>query len=137
MSLADTFNKLGQSVMPGVAAKVFPDTMNVVAPTVSTDSGGTQKKTGSTNAYTSVPVTYEQIGRTPQKVEAGGKTISTVLYKLTFPTHTSAGARINIDPKAHRLQVAARGNEPAKTFRLIAAPDVAGVVFEAVCMKEN
>jgi hypothetical protein len=51
-------------------------------------------------------------------------------------THKS-GSRINLDPKAHRLVVAARGNEPAKTFRIISIGDDQGVVFEVICEREN
>lgn len=136
MGTANVFNKLGQSLMPKVAAAVFPDTLTVVAETTATDSGGARYKSATTNAYTSVPCAYEP-AQIERRIEQGGKVLSSQQYIVTMPTHTAAGSRINLDPKTHRLTVAARGNEPAKTFRIIAVRDPMGVMFEVVCELEG
>lgn len=136
MSLAATFDKLGQSVIPKIGLAVFPDTMTIKAESASSQgAGGGRIKGTATDAYTSVPVSYEptQAGK---RITSGDKPISGQQYTLTMPTHQS-GSRINLDPKIHRLIVNSRGNEPAKTFRIIAVGDISGVVFEVICEKEG
>lgn len=135
MAMSDVFNTLGQTVMPRVAAAAFPDTMTVYGETLTTDSGGGHRKT-QTTVYSSVPVAYEPNRNDRRRIE-GDRQLSANEYVLTFPTHSAAGTRYNIDPIAHRLVVNARGNEPAKTFRIIAAPDLSGAMYEIICVKEN
>lgn len=102
-----------------------------------TGTGGGRIKGTASNAYTQVPVSYEPVKNTKgARVEAGTKSVSNQQYILTLPTHHN-GSRINLDPKIHRLVVDARGNEPAKTFRIISVGDVKGVVFEVVCQREG
>ena len=135
-----TLNSLGQTKVPSVFANIqakgLCDLMNIVALALTKDTGGRYKKTASSNAYSNVPVTIEPIQRLAEKKISADQTVSVVRYKLTFPTHQN-GVRINIDPKAHRLNVIARGNEPAKVFRVIGVKEQSGVVFEAECEKEN
>lgn len=136
MSMETVFNTLGQSVMPKVAAAAFPDTMTVYGETLTSDSGGGHRKT-QTTVYSSVPVAYEPNRNDRRRIE-GERQLSANEYVLTFPTHSpTTGTRYNIDPIAHRLVVNARGNEPAKTFRIIAAPDLSGAMYEIICVKEN
>lgn len=136
MSLAAVFNKLGQIVVPKVAAAAFPDTLTVYADTLAQDSGGATRKTGTTAAYSSVPCAYEPL-QIERRIEQGAKLLSSQEYRITMPTHTANQTRINLDPKTHRLTVAARGNEPAKTFRIIAIGDQMGVNYEVLCQREN
>ncbi|TXH45711.1 MAG: hypothetical protein E6Q97_30960 [Desulfurellales bacterium] len=135
MAMSDVFNTLGQTVMPRVAAAAFPDTMTVYGETLTTDSGGGHRKT-QTTVYSSVPVAYEPNRNDRRRIE-GDRQLSANEYILTFPTHSAAGTRYTINPIEHRLVVAARGNEPAKTFRIIAAPDLSGAVYEVACVREN
>ena len=135
MSLSSTFNTLGQSVMPRICAATMPDTCTIQGTTETSDSGGGYYVASSDNDYTSVPCSYEPI--TGTRFDSAGKLLSTELYRVTLPTHTSAGTRINLDPKEHRIVVTARGNEPAKTFRIVSIADVSGVVFEVTAEKEN
>lgn len=139
-ALAEVFNMLGQTVMPIVGAAAFPDTMTIKSESASTiGTGGERIKGTTTDAYTAVPVAYEPT-QIEKRVSAGDRPISSLQYTLTLPTHyTDEGTvkRINLDPKLHRLIVNARGNEPAKTFRILAIRDISGVVFEAVCEKEG
>lgn len=139
--MAGVLNDLGQTILPNVFSSLntagLVDTMTVKSESAtSTDSGGGRIKGTASDAYTSVPVSYEPV-TSGKRIIGGDKAISTMQYALTFPTHTSAGSRINIDPKIHRLVVNARGNEPAKTFRIIAVQDVSGVVFECICEREG
>ena len=138
MSLASVFNTLGQNVIPQIAAAAFPDTLSVQGETLTSDSGGGFYPSATANDYTSIPCAYEPLSG--QRTDLNGKLISVGLYTVTMPTHYSlAGVptRINLDPKEHRLIVNSRGNEPAKTFRIISIQDDAGVVFEVVCEREN
>ena len=135
MSTAAVFNQLGQTVMPTVFAAVFPDTMTVQGETAASDSGGGRVKAARTDVYTNVPVMYE-----PMQIEnrsaSGDKLVSFQQYKLTFPAYQS-GVRLDIDPKAHRFLVGARGDEPEKVFKMVALRDLSGLLFEAICTKEN
>ena len=139
--MAGLLNDLGQTILPSVFSSLnaagIVDTMTIKAETaVTIGSGGERIKGTASNAYTSVPVSYEPAQSSNTRITSGDKAVSTQQYILTFPTHQS-GSRINIDPKSHRLVVNARGNEPAKTFRISAIKDVSGVVFEAVCEREG
>lgn len=133
-------NDLGQTIIPQVFSSLnsagLVDTMTIKSESsTSTDSGGGRIKGTASDAYTGVPVAYEP-ARTDKRIIGGDKAISSMQYVLTFPTHQS-GTRINIDPKIHRFVVNARGNEPAKTFRIIAIRDDVGVAFEAICEREG
>lgn len=135
MSLASVFNELGQTIMPTVFAEVMPDTCTITAETTSAGTGGGRIKSGTTNAYTSIPCSYEP--KQGAKFDSADKLISVNLYTLTLPTHTSGGSRIALNATTHKIVVAARGNESAKTFRIISIGDVSGVVMEVMCEKEN
>lgn len=134
MGLAAVFDKLGQTVIPKIGAKVFPDTMTIVARTPGQDGNGDQTITES-NAYTNVPCVYEP--KTSQsRRDTGGKLVAEKEYTMTFPVYQN-GSRINIDPKIHYFRVNARGLEPVKTFINILPGDESGVVYEVSCEKEN
>jgi hypothetical protein len=133
MSLASVFNTLGQSVIPQVAAAVFPDTCTIKGESLGSDSGGGQVSTV-TDDYTNVPCAYEPLSG--QRFDSAGKLLSTQAYRVTIATHYN-GSRINLDPKEHKFVVNSRGNEPAKTFRIESIGDDMGVVFEVLCTREN
>jgi hypothetical protein len=136
MSVLD---ELGQDIMPEIFAELssagLADTMTIQAESLASDNAGGQIKTTS-NAYTNIPVTWKA-KEIKRRATVGDKQVSVQEYLLEFPTHTSAGAKISLDPKTHRLIVNARGNEIAKTFRIISIRDNQGVTFEAICEKEN
>jgi hypothetical protein len=138
MSLAAVFNTLGQDVMPLVAAAVFPDLLSITAETLVSDSGGGYSSSSTSTAYSSIPCAYEPLSG--NRFDSAGKLVSTQAYKVTIPTHydvAGTATRINLNPATHKLVVAARGNEPAKTFRIVAAPDEMGVIYEVLAEKEN
>lgn len=137
MSLAALANTLGQTVMPNVCAAVMTDTMTIKAESASSIVDGARVKGTTTDYKTSVPCCYEPVRtRKSAREGAGEKSISQQQYLVTIPTHKS-GSRINLDPKTHRFVVDARGNEPAKTFRIISVGDISGVVYEVVCTREG
>jgi hypothetical protein len=135
MSLAKVFDTLGQAVLPKIASAAFPDTMDIMAETITIGAGGGRVKGASTAAYSEVPCTYS-----PMQVETrrttGDKMVSVQQYLVKFPTHHD-GERIDIDPAKHSLKVLERGNEPEKTFRVTSVRDKSGVIFEAICQREN
>src|SRR4051812_11258835 len=119
MTVATAYNKIGQKVMPSVYAKVYPDTLTVQASTLVSDSGGGYSQSGTSNAYSSVPCAVEPSGGS--RYDANGKLISEAFYTVWMPTHYSLNGtptRINLNATTHKLIVAARGNEPAKTLRI-------------------
>lgn len=136
MSLAAVFDKLGQSIIPTIASKVFPDLLDVVEQSTTSDGAGGRIK-ATEIIYPSIPCAYEPNSRNEYRTTRGDRMASVQEYLVTFPTHDDVQDRLNIDPAIHRLSVQARGNEPAKTFRIIALRDDAGVVFEAICERQN
>lgn len=136
MSLAGVFNKLGQTVIPKIGVSVFPDTCRITGETTAVGSGGGRVKSVVTESYFDVPCTYEPT-QVENRLTSADKLISLQQYIVTLPTHDASGTRIDLDPKVHKIVVNERGNEPEKTFKIVALRDVSGVVFEAVCEKEN
>jgi hypothetical protein len=124
--------------MPRVLAKVLPDLCTIQALNPVSDGAGGFTQGTPTNAYTSVPCAYEPLSGA--RFDNNGKLLSINAYKVTLPTHyNNAGTqtRINLDPTVHRIVTATRGNEPAKTFRIVSIADDAGVVFEVLTEREN
>lgn len=119
-----------------VFAKGYADLMNITGESTTQGAGGGQIKSASPVIYANVPVIYQPVNSNSRNTAATDRAVSLNGYVLTFPTH-HANARINIDPKTHRLTVIERGNESAKTFRIISLKDFQGVIFEAICEKEN
>ncbi len=135
--MAGVLNDLGQSIIPGVFAALnnagLTDTMTVYGESLTSDSGGGFRKT-QTTIYSSVPVTYKPNTNNSRNAQ-GERQLSVNEYILTFPTTSPSGTRYTVTP-SHRLVIAAR-DEPAKTFRIISIADRGGVVYEAICVKEN
>lgn len=130
MSLAETFNQLGQDIMPQVAAAVFPDLMTVYSEGTAKNSKGDNATTRTATA-TDVPVNYK-----PNNVKGFNRTIGDKRsvpneYLLTFPT-VKSGVRINVDQNT-RFIVAARGLEPAKTFTVKNIGNEQGVIYKVLC----
>lgn len=137
MSSAALANRLGQTVLPGIAERILPDTMTIRSLTETQDDlGGTKK--ASVDAYELVPVSYKPLQATgDRREESGNRLISIKKYRLSFPTHKADGTRIDLDSEIHRLVVNARGNEPVKTFKILSKDESAGVMFYAICEKED
>jgi len=138
--MAGVLNDLGQTILPSVFSSLnsagIVDTMTIKAESAASQgSGGGRIKGTATDYKTSVPVSYEPTQR-GGRINAGDKPVSSQQYTLTMPTH-HGGSRIDLDPKIHRFVVNTRGNEPAKTFRIISVGDVSGVVFEVICEREG
>jgi hypothetical protein len=135
--LAAVFDMLGQTVIPQIAATVFPDTANIVQlKTPTSDGAGGQRKGSIKTVYEGVPCSYEPAQRHESRDTINGKMTSQQAYIVTIATHQD-GTRIDLDPVLHRIEVLARGNEPPKTFRITSNRDSAGVCFELNCIKEN
>jgi hypothetical protein len=135
MSLAAVFDILGQQVMPTVATAAFPDTMDIKAEVNAAGPGGGRIKSRTSTAYEAVPCTYKPL-QVETRLNSADKLVSLQQYMVTFPTHHQ-GERVDIDPKTHSLTVLERGNEPEKVFKIISIRDKQGVIFEAICTKEN
>ena len=141
--MSNVFDKLGRTVLPKVFDKLsdvgLSDLMNVVGETVIAGTGGGRIKSGTTNVYTDIPVVFAPDSKGYRNM-TGEQIMSNQDYVLKFPTHSPAGTRYAIDPKAHRLVVKARtapADEPAKTFRIISIRDLQGNMYEADCVREN
>jgi hypothetical protein len=134
-------DELGQDVIPEVFSSLnsagLTDTMTIKAESATTtDAAGRRVKGTTTDAYTNVPVTYRPMRQGRENYVAGDKTIDEQRYVLKFPTYHE-GERINVNAATQRLYVDARGDEPAKVFRIIGVGDVQGVYYEVVCTKEG
>jgi len=142
--MAKVFDKLGREVLPKVFGKLsgvgLTDLMTVEGETTTVGSGGGRIKSARTIVYSNIPVIFQPTQGGGVRVAEGDQPISTTSYYLRFPSHATDGSRYNIDPKQHRLIVTARtgsGDEPQKTFRILAIRDLQGNLFEAHCIKEN
>lgn len=138
MGLGTIFNNLGQNVIPSVLTKVLPDLCTIQALNPTSDGAGGYTQGTPTTAYSSIPCAYEPLSGA--KFDVNGKLLSTNAYRVTLPTHyNNAGTqtRIQLDPTVHRIVTATRGNEPAKTFRIVSIADDMGVVFEVLVEREN
>lgn len=134
MSLATTFNLLGEKIIPNIAAKVFPDLMDIIRETTTSDDGGGRKKTTATY-LANVPCTYEPFTDKGLKTITGDALNSLVHYRITFPTNQS-GTAIAVRPD-DRLKVLARGTQAQKVFRIVGIKNDSGVVFEAIAILES
>lgn len=131
---------LGQEVMPEVFGSLndagITETMDILRRVVTAGTGGGRIKGSETREYRDIPVTVNVQTSVDWRTVAGEKAISVQEYILIFATHID-GERIDIDTKGHRLKVLARGNESDKYFRIKSIRDKSGVIFEAVCEREN
>ena len=139
MSLG-VLDKLGQSVTPKIFKSLtrtgLVETMDIEGRNVTAGTGGGRIKGSTTRDYREIPVSVEPYRARGFKTIAGDKPLSVQEYLLTFATHID-GERIEIDSKKDRLKVLARGNEPDKYYRIVSIKDTSGVIFEAVCEREN
>jgi hypothetical protein len=139
--MAHIFNKLGQDIMPTIFDKLqdvgLTESMTVHRKSAaSTDAGGGRVKGAATMVYYGVPVSVEPAS-SERRAMQGDKPLSSHSHDLVFPTHDAFGNNLVIDPSTDRLVVDARGNESAKTFRVIAIASDAGIMFRAHCEKED
>lgn len=120
-----------------MAARVFPDVMQIEKATVAAGAGGGQIKTGTTIEWPDVPCSYAPMSRNDRRYIVGDQSTPGEQYLMTFPVYTPDEERIEFDSKIHRLRVDERGDEPEKVFRVISLRDNSGVVFETVCVRES
>ena len=138
MSLASMFNTLGQRVIPQITAAVFPDTLSVMVETsIAGTGGGRIKTTEAANvSWVGIPCKYEPIQKFGWLKEIAEMPVGTQIYLVTLPVYHN-GSRVNLTIN-HKLQVAARGLEPVKTFKVVQPPgDKQGVVWEVVATKDT
>src|SRR5687767_10882760 len=120
--------------MAALGVAKYPDRMTIVGENAAQGTGGGIIKSGTSNAYTNVPCAYLEQSIENQVISADQR-VSIQQYILELPVIHS-GVRINATAN-QKFVVAARGSEPAKTFRPVATPDHLGVIYRAVCTKEN
>ena len=138
MSLATVFNRLGQTIIPRIAAAAFPDTCDVMVETSTAGTGGGRIKTleAANPAWTGIPVKYEPIQKFGWLKEQAEMPVGTQIYLVTLPVHHD-GVRVDLAGN-HKIRVAARGGEPVKTFKVVQPPgDRSGVVWEVVATKDT
>lgn len=132
-------NDLGQTVLPQVFEALgnagIVETLSIIGQTETVDTGGAIKKTAETTVYSDIFCSVEPYQR-GRKFTHADKLLSSQGYVLTFPTHTN-NSRINLNIKNHYLRISARGNEPAKNYKMISIQEQNGVVYEVLCQKEN
>ena len=129
--MSDALTRIATQAVPSIAQGIFPDRMTIVSQASSQDDiGGTYGGT-TTNAFTNVPVSYQPETTSGDREIVGDASDVKQRYVLRFPAYHN-GVRIGIDPSLHRLVVAARGSEPAKTFVILKPRDHAGGMWTVV-----
>lgn len=132
--LGEILDELGETIIPEVAAIVFPDTCFISRATETKDTGGALKATWVNVNGTAIPCVYEPKSSN-FKNEIGGKIIALADYAVTLPSNQS---QTLVDIRTDdRIVVIARGNQLAKTFKILGIKNDSGVVLEAACKLEN
>lgn len=134
-SVGTELAQIAEIEIPGMSDD-FPDTLTVQQSNESQGADGGTISGTPTSYKTAVPCVYEPITRGSARIQTGDRITSVQQYMITMPTHHS-GARIDLNPKTHRLIIDARGNEPSKAFKIISVKDQMGVLFECVSEREN
>ena len=131
-------NDLGQTVLPNVFTALvgagLGETANIKRETSTKDSGGNTIATFA-NQYTDVLIPPIRSRASGFKIETGGKIQSVASYEITLPSN-HASALLDVKPN-DRIEVEARGTEPARTYKVQTIGNKAGVVRIAVCTLEN
>jgi hypothetical protein len=138
MSLAGMFNILGQTVIPQIAAAAFADTCSIMVETSTAGTGGGRIKTleEANAAWVGIPCRYAPIQKFGWQKEVAESAVGTQKYLVILPMYHN-GVRVSLTSN-HKIKVAARGEEPVKTFKIDQPPgDVQGVNWEVVATKEN
>jgi hypothetical protein len=122
--MTEVRTQLGQvfsnTLFPALANYGIIKTMSVVRKTFVSDGAGGRTQTGTTNAYTNIPVDVKIDGR-GGRFDLAGKLVTKQTYILEFPPQTSAGVQIAIDLDTDYFVANAMGLEPAVTYH-IASP---------------
>lgn len=133
-ALSEVIDKLGEKIVPSVAAKVFPFEMYVMRDSFTSDGAGGQVNAGAeaTDNAGTIPCSVEPVGGV--KGLTGDKVTGRPTYRITFPCFQNE-MLIEIT-SSDRLKVLGRGDRADKTYRVIIAP-TEGVVHEAICELED
>lgn len=132
-TVGNELNQIAQLEIPSLADD-FPDVLDVVIETSSSDDGGGYFDSANTNVYSDVPCVY--IPLSGNRTDANGKLVSVNGYEITMPVYDAEGNRIDLDD-SHRLVVQARGSEPEKTFQIKSIGDEMGVLYQVICTLES
>jgi hypothetical protein len=132
--LGDVLDELAETIIPEVAEIVFPDTCFIKRQTETKDAKGVIERTWEDLNVIAIPCTYEPKTRS-RKDDGTGQWTSLMEYYLTMPTNYDESLiELEVDD---RIEVQARGNQPVKTFKVIAVKNDSGVVNEVICNLEN
>ena len=136
MSVMGThLNKVAEIVAQITIPTTFPDLMDITLESTTSDGAGGLYHASETDVATNVPCAY--LARTSSfKDDISGKLTSVTEYLVRYPCQTAAGAKIPENTQ-HQFEVATRGDEPAKTFRVKSIANHQGVWYEATCTLED
>lgn len=128
MSMANVFNKLSTSIIPKIANKVFPDLLTISRATQVSDGGGSSTQTIAV-VFDDVNCIYEPLNDSVKYFVADSIN-SKQKYVITIPRNQN-GNLISIKTD-DLITVKARGNEPAKNFKLLGVKNDSSVILEIV-----
>ena len=136
MSSAEKFNRIGQSKVPQKFAAKLPDLMNIVrTESVPDGKGGFKKGTPANTNADPVPCFYGPDTKSAKSDMAESLT-SVTQYIVLFAYCSLSGAAYSIKT-SDRLQVLPRGAVSEQIFKIIGLRNTSGLIWEAVCEKEN
>ena len=143
MGVSEAITNLGLKVAPKVFAKAAPDVLFILRSVSSgagggiSDGGGGTIKTAATvtNQSQPIPCAYIPLTRYINDSEGGG-VVSTGEYNVQFSASYADGSMIDVNSN-DRLKVAARGNQPERTFKIFSINRFSGVYIEANCLIDN
>lgn len=126
------FNDMAGAASRMMAAQ-FPDlcTIRNAQPPTSGPTGGKVK--GSTALHSSVPCLYSPLRGSERQTGEGSNAFAD--YRILMPAEVN-GARITVAAK-HQIVVAARGNQPARTFEVVNVLNESGVYLACEAVLKN
>jgi hypothetical protein len=117
-----------------IMLSVAPDTCDVLRVTTSSDgAGGQAQGTPATVSPTGIPCFYEA-KRSNERV-AGDKAEAVGDYIIYLPV-THSGTAVDVTGR-DQVRVAARGNQPARTFQVTGVEQIQGIIIQVRALLLN
>jgi len=132
VSLAGAHNAMAEAFASSASA-MFPDLCTVRAAQATSASATGGKVRPSTSVHANVPCLYKPL-RASERLSGEGST-GFADYEILMPA-VVADAQITVAPK-HQVVVAARGEQPARTFEVVGVLNVSGVYLKCLAALRN
>jgi hypothetical protein len=132
VSFATTHDAMAEQFASSASA-MFPDLCTVRAAQATTSSATGGKVRPATSVHASVPCLYKPLRASERGTGEGSNAFAD--YEIVMPAVVS-GSQVTVAPK-HQIVVAARGEQPARTFEVVGVLNVSGVYLKCLAALKN